>query len=130
MSDAEKDEPNETNEEAEDEKLFCVERAKTGRAKCKKCKNVIDSGALRLAKLVMNPFGTGKMKAWHHLACLFEVFKRQRATTPKIEKIDDIGGFELLSHDDIEEILAFLPDGLYHMLLLPVLKSAVKSSVK
>lgn len=112
MSDTEKDEQNETNEEAADEKLFCAERAKSGRAKCKKCKNTIDVGALRLAKLVVNPFGTGKMKAWHHLPCLFEVFKRQRVTTPKIEKIDDIGGFELLSFDDIEEILTYLTDGL------------------
>ncbi|KAK7600957.1 hypothetical protein V9T40_008398 [Parthenolecanium corni] len=107
MSDTEKDE---ANEEATDEKLFCAERAKSGRAKCKKCKNTIDTGVLRLAKLVMNPFGTGKMKAWHHLPCLFEVFKKQRATTPKIEKIDDIGGFEQLSHDDIEEILTYLTD--------------------
>lgn len=94
-----------------EEKLFCAERAKTGRAKCKRCKNTIDTGALRIAKLVMNPFGTGKMKSWHHLNCIFEAFKKQRATTPKIEKIDDIGGYEALSEEDIEEILQLMPDG-------------------
>lgn len=109
MGDSDIDEAKEEQSEV-DEKLFYAERAKTGRAKCKKCKNTIDAGTLRLAKSVMNPFGTGKMKVWHHLSCLFEVFKTQRATTPKIEKIDNIGGFETLSDEDIEVILKFLPD--------------------
>lgn len=112
MGNSDIDETKEEQSEV-DEKLFYAERAKTGRAKCKKCKNTIDAGTLRLAKSVMNPFGTGKMKVWHHLPCLFEVFKKQRATTPKIEKIDDIGGFESLPDEDIEVILKFLPDGMY-----------------
>lgn len=112
MADSENEESKDEQSEG-DEKLFYGEHAKTGRAKCKKCKNNIDTGALRLAKVMPNPFGTGKMKVWHHLPCLFEVFKRQRATTPKIEKIDDICGFEKLSADDIEEILKLLPDGAY-----------------
>ena len=107
------DNENQGNDEQEEveEKLFCAERAKTGRAKCKRCKNIIDSGSLRVAKLAMNPFSTGKMKVWHHLNCIFEAFKKQRATTPKIEKIDDIGGYETLSEEDIQEILPFLSDG-------------------
>lgn len=43
--------------EAEDEKPFFAERAKSGRANCKKCKEKIDSGELRIAKLMANPFG-------------------------------------------------------------------------
>lgn len=98
-------------EDKEEEKLFKVEIAKTGRAKCKKCKNVIDAGTVRLAKMVMNPFGSGKMPAWYHVNCLFEAFKKQRATTPKIENIDDIDGYENLSDSEIEEILKYLSDG-------------------
>lgn len=41
----------------DNEKGFFAERAKTGRANCKKCKDKIDSGELRIAKLVTNPFG-------------------------------------------------------------------------
>ena len=94
-----------------DEKLFCVERDKTGRAKCKRCKNAIDRDSIRIAKLVTNPFGSGKMKAWHHLKCIFEAFKKQRKTTPKIENIDDIDGYDTLCEGDIEEILQFMSDG-------------------
>lgn len=42
----------------EDEQLlFAVEEAKTGRASCKKCKQSCEKGKLRLAKLVSSPFG-------------------------------------------------------------------------
>lgn len=111
MSDTEEKEGTQDEEQEEEEKLFCVERAKTGRAKCKKCKQIIEAQSLRIAKMMANPFGTGKMKVWHHVGCVFESFKRQRATTPKIEKIEDMSGYEVLSDDEIEEILKFLPDG-------------------
>ncbi len=112
MADLENENEELKNEEP-DEKSFCVERAKQGRAKCKKCKNIVDTGSIRIARLVTNPFGTGKMKNWYHVPCLFEAFKKQRATTAKIEKIDDMTGYETLSADDIEEILKYLSDGTF-----------------
>ncbi len=91
--------------EQEDEKPFAVERAKSGRAKCKKCKCPIDKDVVRIAKVMTNPFGDGKMKAWHHVSCLFEVFKKQRATTKKIEKpAEDISGWDSLADEDQELI--------------------------
>ncbi|XP_014598639.1 PREDICTED: DNA ligase 3 isoform X2 [Polistes canadensis] len=89
-------------EEEEDEKPFAVERAKSGRAKCKKCKCPIEKDAIRIAKLISNPFSDGsKMKAWHHLSCLFEVFAKQRATTKRIEDPEeDISGWENLQDED------------------------------
>ena len=89
-----------------DEKPFAVELAKTGRAKCKKCQNPIAKNELRLAKLVASPFGDGKMKSWHHIPCIFEVFGRQRATTKKIDDPDeDIEGWQELSSEDKKVIL-------------------------
>lgn len=38
-------------------KPFLVERAKTGRANCKKCKQKCDVGVLRMAKVGPSPFG-------------------------------------------------------------------------
>lgn len=112
MSDVENaDCENDPDYVTEEEKLFKIELAKTGRSKCKKCKDSITAGSLRIAKMVMNPFGSGKMPAWHHVACLFEAFKKQRATTPKIEKIDDMEGYDTLSETQLEEIFKLLPDG-------------------
>jgi DNA ligase 3 len=80
---------------------------KSGRAACKKCKNKCETGELRLAKYVPNPFSEsgGKVKHWYHLDCLFEVFKKQRAGTKVIESSDDIDGWGQLSEEDRDAIL-------------------------
>ncbi|XP_060525174.1 DNA ligase 3 [Cylas formicarius] len=84
----------------QDDKQFQIEISKNGRAGCKKCKQKCLQGDIRIAKIVPNPFGEGKMKSWHHLDCLFDVFKKQRASTKRIETADDISGFETLSSED------------------------------
>ncbi|XP_076757247.1 DNA ligase 3 [Xylocopa sonorina] len=91
---------------SDEEKPFAVERAKTGRAKCKKCKCPIEKDTVRIAKLMANPFSEGKMKAWHHLSCLFEVFAKQRATTKRIDDPEeDISGWEDLCAEDKTVVL-------------------------
>ncbi|XP_069690726.1 DNA ligase 3 [Periplaneta americana] len=97
------------DESQQDSKKFFVDRAKSGRATCKKCKEKLNSGDLRLAKSGYNPFGPGPMKMWHHVSCLFDVFSRQRPTTAKIETPDDIEGWSDLEEEDQEEILKYLP---------------------
>ncbi|XP_076632497.1 DNA ligase 3 [Colletes latitarsis] len=100
-----------SDEEREEEKPFAVERAKTGRAKCKKCKCPVEKDTVRIAKLMSNPFGDGKMKAWHHLTCLFEVFARQRATTKRIDNPEeDISGWNELSDEDKNAIRQKIED--------------------
>lgn len=96
----------ETGGEQED-KPFVVERAKSGRAKCKKCKCTIEKDELRIGKLVASFFSEGKlMPAWHHVACLVEVFAKQRATTKRIDDPeDDVKGWEQLSDEDKRVIL-------------------------
>ncbi|XP_054263883.1 DNA ligase 3 isoform X2 [Macrosteles quadrilineatus] len=98
----------EDDQQPEDEqKRFAADRAKLGRAGCKKCKQKIETGALRIAKIAPNPFGSGggAMKMWHHANCMFEVFAKQRATTARIESGDDVEGWDNLSPEDQEEIL-------------------------
>ena len=97
------------DEEQPAEKPFHVDRAKTGRAGCKKCKQKISQGELRMAKLAYNPFGTGTIKQWHHIQCIFNVFKKQRATTKKIEHPDEIGGWDNLNENDQQEIINYFP---------------------
>lgn len=97
--------------ETEEEKPFAVERAKTGRAKCKKCKCPIEKDTVRIAKLMANPFADGKMKAWHHLSCLFEVFGKQRASTKRIDDPEeDISGWDDLCDEDKKAILQRIED--------------------
>jgi hypothetical protein len=92
---------NMSNEDQEEEKPFVIERAKTARAKCKKCKYPIDKDELRIAKFMPNPFGDGKTKCWHHINCIFEVFAKQRASTKRIENPEcDISGWDLLCNED------------------------------
>lgn len=95
----------------DEEKPFAVERAKSGRAKCKKCKCPIEKDTVRIAKLVANPFTDGKMKAWHHLTCLFEVFAKQRATTKRIDDpAEDVSGWEDLSKEDKAIVLRMIEE--------------------
>lgn len=46
-----------------------LERAKSGRAKCRACKLTIERGDVRLGEDVPNPFGEGVAKHWYHLDC-------------------------------------------------------------
>lgn len=95
----------------DEEKPFAVERAKSGRAKCKKCKCPIEKDTVRIAKLVANPFTDGKMKAWHHLTCLFEVFAKQRASTKRIDDpAEDVSGWEDLSKEDRAIVLRMIEE--------------------
>lgn len=93
------------SEQQAEEKPFCVDRAKQGRAGCKKCKQKCATGELRIAKVVPSPFGEGKMKNWHHVNCMFEQFLKQRATTRRIESPDDLDGWDALSEDDKKVII-------------------------
>lgn len=88
------------------EQRFLVEYAKRGTAGCKKCKEKIGKGLVRIGKVVPNPFSesAGDMKEWYHVKCIFEKFERARATTKKIEDITDLEGWEELQDEDKELI--------------------------
>jgi hypothetical protein len=102
---------NEDVQKLEESKKFSADRAKTGRATCRKCKTKLEAGVLRLAKYGYNPFGgTFPIKMWHHVNCLFEVFSGQRPTTARIETPDDIEGWSDLEEEDQKEILKYLPN--------------------
>ncbi|XP_060574144.1 DNA ligase 3-like, partial [Ruditapes philippinarum] len=92
------------------ENIYLTGYAKLGTSSCKKCKQKIDKGALRIAKLVSNPFSedAGDMKQWFHPDCVFETFVRARATTKKIEDPDDLEGFSDLEQADKDAILKLI----------------------
>ncbi|XP_069002021.1 DNA ligase 3 [Embiotoca jacksoni] len=94
------------------EQRFIVEYAKRGTAGCKKCKDKIPKGVVRIGKIVPNPFSesAGEMKEWHHVKCIFEKLERARATTKKIEDITDLEGWEELQDEDKEIINKHVSD--------------------
>lgn len=109
------------------EQRFCVEYAKRGTAGCKKCKDKIMKGLVRIGKIVPNPFSesAGEMKEWYHVKCIFEKLERARATTKKIEDITDLEGWEELQDEDKELInkhvsgkKVLLLDGFYNCFTL------------
>ena len=81
---------------------FACDYARLGTSGCKKCKQKLAKGSLRLAKVTPNPFtdGEGEMKQYFHAKCLFETFAKARSTTKVIDNDDDIEGFPQLQQED------------------------------
>ncbi|XP_056252950.1 DNA ligase 3 [Seriola aureovittata] len=101
-----------SNEPDMAEQRFIVEYAKRGTAGCKKCKDKIQKGIVRIGKIVPNPFSesAGEMKEWYHMKCIFEKLERARATTKKIEDITDLEGWEELQDEDKDLINKHVSD--------------------
>jgi len=82
---------------------FKVELATTGRAKCKKSKEKIAKGELRIGRVAPNPFIEDEVKmttSWYKLLPFFEMQKRQRKTTVKLESTDGLEGFDSLPEEN------------------------------
>ncbi|MEE6469721.1 hypothetical protein FKM82_008738 [Ascaphus truei] len=88
------------------EQRYCVEYAKRGTAGCKKCKEKIAKGVVRIGKVVPNPFSesAGDMKEWYHVKCMFEKLERARATTKKIDDLTELEGWQELQDPEKELI--------------------------
>ncbi|KAF7655900.1 hypothetical protein LDENG_00048330 [Lucifuga dentata] len=101
-----------SSQSAMSEQRFLVEYAKRGTAGCKKCKDKIQKGVVRIGKVVPNPFSesAGEMKEWYHVKCMFEKLERARATTKKIEDITDLEGWEELQDEDKDLINKHVSD--------------------
>ncbi|XP_042897129.1 DNA ligase 3 [Parasteatoda tepidariorum] len=91
---------------------YCVDVAKRGTAGCKECKIKIEKGVVRIAKVIPNPFtdSGGDMKQWFHVKCIFEKLSRARATTKKIDDIDDLEGWEELDDEHKPEIEKYIAE--------------------
>ena len=81
---------------------FACDYASRGTSSCKRCKQKLPKGALRLVKVVPNPFSESEdnMKSFFHAQCLFESFEKARATTKIIECSSDVDGFSALEVED------------------------------
>lgn len=92
-----------------DSQKFFVDYSKR-LSKCKnvKCKGQIEKGSLRIGKTIpnfMSDDADGEMKQYFHVDCLFDMFKRARASTKVIESADDLSNFQDLNDDDKKLII-------------------------
>ncbi|KAM3962867.1 poly-(ADP-ribose) polymerase [Aphomia sociella] len=81
---------------------YQVEYAKSGRASCKGCKQKIDQGALRIARMVQSAFHDGKQPNWYHEDCFFT---KQRPTS-----VAEISDFNKLKNADQKKLLSRIED--------------------
>lgn len=81
-----------------------IEPASSGRAKCRRCREKIDKGALRFGERVPNAFGEGEATLWYHLACAAEKRPEQlgAALRESPNPLPDLGELERIIADGIE----------------------------
>ncbi|XP_039604229.1 poly [ADP-ribose] polymerase 1 [Polypterus senegalus] len=86
-----------------EDKLYKAEYAKSGRSSCKKCKESISKGSLRMAIMVQSPMFDGKVPHWHHFSCFWQ---RARVLSP-----GDIDGYSDLRWEDQEKVKKAIESG-------------------
>ncbi|XP_066491349.1 DNA ligase 3 [Tiliqua scincoides] len=113
------------------EQRYCVDYAKRGTAGCKKCKEKILKGMVRIGKVVPNPFteSGGDMKEWYHVKCMFEKLERARVTTKKIEDITDLEGWEQLQDGEKELITQHISELTSKTATTPKKKAVVQAKI-
>ncbi|XP_001947212.1 poly [ADP-ribose] polymerase [Acyrthosiphon pisum] len=79
-----------------EESPYRAEYAKSGRSKCKGCKEGIEKDHLRLAVMIQSPMFDGKQPNWYHFNCFFA---KQRPKT-----VADIGHFDSIRWEDQQKI--------------------------
>jgi DNA ligase-3 len=97
------------NKMSDSSRKFLVDYSKRV-SKCQNssCKAQMDVGSLRLGKVGPSPFGDGEMKQYYHPKCMFDTFKRARASTKVIESADDIADFSAIKDDDKKAIVKLI----------------------
>ena len=71
---------------------YCAEYCKTGRARCKKCTNLMEASSLKLANMTKSRFHDGYDASWYHIDCFFRI-KRPAS-------VAEIRHFETLKYED------------------------------
>ena len=95
-----------TNTSVMADNKYAIDYDKRGQASCKKCKQKIGKGVLRIAKMTTNFFSDdgGEMKQYFHPKCIFETFVKARATTKIINDTEVLAGYDQVKEEDKREI--------------------------
>mmetsp|Transcript_14346 Transcript_14346/g.17063 ORF Transcript_14346/g.17063 Transcript_14346/m.17063 type:complete len:310 (-) Transcript_14346:104-1033(-) len=86
---------------------YSVEYAKSGRSTCKKSKEKIPQGAMRIGKIQPSPFDPeATMASWFLPGPFFEMMRKMRKDSKKVETIEDLDGYTELKEEDQNELTA------------------------
>ena len=107
---------------------FSIDRSKTGKAKCKRCRKVLSKEMHRIGKLV--PFKIGHIKQFFHIECIFESFLKARDKANIIFDIQSIDGVDSVPEDIKSQLTTLIEDTCNKMKdPLPKPKAKIKNSV-
>ena len=82
---------------------FCVDIAKTGKAKCRQCKKQIEKNLLRVGKYIT--FKGKIVTLFYHPDCAFALFEKAQHCENFVQDLSEFDGIESINNGD-REILA------------------------
>src|SRR5687768_5015152 len=91
---------------------FVVDYAPSNRATCRKCKERIVKGSLRIGKTAPNFFSShGSLTTqFFHPEHLMDSFKRAKPKTKTIKTCDDLKGFDAIRQEDKAYLQGLMPE--------------------
>ena len=88
---------------------FCVDVAKSGIAKCRKCNKQIDKNLVRIGKYVV--FKGKIITHFFHTACAFASFKKARRLDNVVKDISELDGVESITDEDRKFLVSAIKKG-------------------
>ena len=85
-----------------------MDYSKRGTAKCKKCRNTIKKGELRMGKSVA--YKTKYFLQYFHIRCMFETFRAARSENNVISSAMEIDGIEEITGEEKLQILNLIDE--------------------
>jgi hypothetical protein len=84
-----------------------VDYAKSGRSTCQRSKAKIPQGSLRIGKVTPSAFNEDEMMTkWFLPEGFFEMMRKMRKDTPKVNTIEDLAGYTELTEEDQDDLRA------------------------
>ena len=77
---------------------FCIDYARRGTAKCRKCRNLIAVNQLRIGKFTK--FREKIITQFYHPNCAFLLFKKARLLENSVKEVTEIDGVDNISEKD------------------------------
>ena len=98
----EEDNDSEKIYDSETPNRFCVDKAKTGKSKCRYCSKLIEKDLLRIGKYA--PYKGKIITLFYHSECVFKLFERARHRENCLQNLCELDGIENITELDREHL--------------------------